>query len=58
MSQIFITNIFFFSFSTLLAALEAAGLTGVFTEPGRYTVFAPTNAAFEKVIISFDEIKF
>lgn len=33
-------------FSTLLAALDAAGLAGVFDSPGNYTVFAPTDAAF------------
>lgn len=33
-------------FSTLLAALEAAGLTGTLAGDGDFTVFAPTNAAF------------
>ncbi len=33
-------------FSTLLAALDAAGLAGVFDSPGNYTVFAPTDATF------------
>lgn len=35
------------SFSTLVAALEAADLTPVLAGEGPYTVFAPTNAAFE-----------
>ncbi len=35
-------------FSTLLAALQAAGLTDVFASPGSYTVFAPTNEAFQR----------
>lgn len=36
-------------FSTLLAAVQAAGLTQTLAGPGPYTVFAPTNAAFAKV---------
>lgn len=36
--------------STLVSALEAAGLTGQFcNDNGPWTVFAPTNAAFETV---------
>ncbi|MGC1514990.1 MAG: fasciclin domain-containing protein [Maribacter sp.] len=35
--------------STLVAAINAAGLDGMLSEPGEYTVFAPTNAAFEKL---------
>ena len=35
--------------STLLTALEAADLLEVFKEEGPYTVFAPTNSAFEKL---------
>jgi uncharacterized surface protein with fasciclin (FAS1) repeats len=35
------------SFSTLAAAIEAAGLTETLSQPGPYTVFAPTNEAFE-----------
>ena len=31
----------------LQTALETAGLDGVLSEPGSYTLFAPTNAAFE-----------
>lgn len=33
-------------FDTLVAALTAADLAGVFLAPGDYTVFAPTDAAF------------
>lgn len=33
-------------FSTLLAAVDAAGLAQTLAGPGPYTVFAPTNAAF------------
>jgi uncharacterized surface protein with fasciclin (FAS1) repeats len=36
-------------FSTLLAALEASGLDEALDQPGTFTVFAPTNAAFEKL---------
>jgi transforming growth factor-beta-induced protein len=34
-------------FTELVDALSAAGLVSVFTQPGNYTVFAPTNEAFE-----------
>jgi uncharacterized surface protein with fasciclin (FAS1) repeats len=34
-------------FSTLVAAIEAAGLAGTLSGPGPFTVFAPTNAAFD-----------
>lgn len=34
-------------FTSLAGALTATGLIDVFTRPGNYTVFAPTNAAFE-----------
>ena len=34
-------------FSTLVAAVEAAGLVGALKGEGPFTVFAPTNAAFE-----------
>lgn len=34
-------------FSTLVAALDAAGLVGVLDGDGPFTVFAPTNEAFE-----------
>jgi len=33
--------------STLVEAVTAAGLVATLEEPGPYTVFAPTNAAFE-----------
>jgi uncharacterized surface protein with fasciclin (FAS1) repeats len=36
--------------TTLVAALKAADLVGVLASPGgAYTVFAPTNAAFDKL---------
>lgn len=37
------------NFSTLKAALAAAGLTETLNGTGPYTVFAPTNAAFAKL---------
>lgn len=36
-------------FSTLVAALTAAGLVDVLSGEGPFTVFAPTNAAFAKL---------
>tara|TARA_R110002110_G_scaffold184698_4_gene391537 strand:- start:15129 stop:15644 length:516 start_codon:yes stop_codon:yes gene_type:complete len=36
-------------FSTLVAALQAAGLVDVLSGEGPFTVFAPTNAAFAKL---------
>ena len=36
-------------FSTLVAAVKAAGLAETLSGPGPFTVFAPTNAAFEKL---------
>ncbi|MGE4071256.1 MAG: fasciclin domain-containing protein [Lysobacterales bacterium] len=36
-------------FSTLVAALKAAGLVDTLSGEGPFTVFAPTNAAFEKL---------
>ena len=36
-------------FTTLAAALEAAGLVGTLQGDGPYTVFAPTDAAFAKL---------
>lgn len=36
-------------FSTLVAALKAADLVGALEGQGPFTVFAPTNAAFEKL---------
>lgn len=35
--------------STLTAYLESAGLATMLSEPGTYTVFAPSNHAFEKL---------
>jgi uncharacterized surface protein with fasciclin (FAS1) repeats len=35
--------------TTLVAAVAAAGLVETLQSPGPYTVFAPTNAAFEKL---------
>jgi len=35
------------NFSTLVAALSKAGLVGTFSGAGSFTVFAPTNAAFD-----------
>ena len=37
------------SFGTLLAAAEAAGLADTLAEGGPFTIFAPTDAAFEKL---------
>lgn len=37
------------NFSTFIDAIELAGLQGVFTGPGPYTVFAPTDEAFERL---------
>ncbi len=37
------------NFSTLLAAVKAAGLVETLSSPGPFTVFAPTNAAFAKI---------
>lgn len=36
-------------FKTLIAALDAAGLTDTLKEPGPFTVFAPNDAAFAKL---------
>ncbi|MDU8945616.1 fasciclin domain-containing protein [Ovoidimarina sediminis] len=36
-------------FSTLVAAVSAAGLVDTLKSDGPFTVFAPTNAAFEKL---------
>ncbi|HZD92026.1 MAG TPA: fasciclin domain-containing protein [Pseudolabrys sp.] len=35
--------------TTLVAAVKAAGLVKTLESPGPFTVFAPTNAAFEKL---------
>lgn len=37
------------SFSTLVAAVKAAGLVETLSGPGPFTVFAPTDAAFAKL---------
>ncbi len=37
------------SFSLFMAALDSAGLAETLREPGPYTIFAPTDAAFEAV---------
>jgi uncharacterized surface protein with fasciclin (FAS1) repeats len=37
------------SFSTLVGALQAAGLAETLKGPGPFTVFAPTNEAFTKI---------
>ena len=37
------------SFSTLVAAVKAAGLAETLSGSGPFTVFAPTNSAFEKL---------
>lgn len=36
-------------FTTLVAALQTAGMEETLNGPGPFTVFAPTNAAFEKI---------
>jgi uncharacterized surface protein with fasciclin (FAS1) repeats len=36
-------------FSTLVAAVQAAGLVDTLNGEGPFTIFAPTNAAFEKL---------
>lgn len=40
------------SFSILLDALERTGLDETFNNPGNYTIFAPTNAAFDNFFAS------
>ncbi|HZN41727.1 MAG TPA: fasciclin domain-containing protein, partial [Planctomycetota bacterium] len=35
--------------TTLVAAVKAAGLVDTLQGPGPFTVFAPTNAAFQKL---------
>ncbi|WP_227131746.1 fasciclin domain-containing protein [Halorubellus salinus] len=43
------------SFSTLVAALQETGLDDVLdSEDGQYTVFAPTNAAFDALLEALD----
>lgn len=41
-------------FNTLLAALEAADLTATLAEDGPYTIFAPTDAAFETALAALE----
>jgi uncharacterized surface protein with fasciclin (FAS1) repeats len=36
-------------FTTLVAAVQAAGLADTLSGPGPFTVFAPTNAAFDRL---------
>jgi len=38
------------NFDTLVAAVQAAGLASTLDGPGTYTVFAPTDAAFETLL--------
>lgn len=48
------------NFSSLLSALSATGLAETFANPGNYTVFAPTDAAFSAlgdVNLTEDELK-
>ena len=42
------------SFTTLLAALDQAGLTSVLEEEGQFTVFAPTDAAFADLLTALN----
>ena len=35
--------------TTLISALQTAGMAGILDGPGPFTLFAPTNAAFEKI---------
>ncbi len=42
------------SFTTLLAAVEAAGLTETLLGPGPFTVFAPTDEAFAAALAAMD----
>ena len=37
------------AFKTLVAAVQASGLGATLSGPGPFTVFAPTNAAFDKL---------
>jgi uncharacterized surface protein with fasciclin (FAS1) repeats len=41
-------------FSTLVAAVDAAGLVETLSGEGPFTVFAPTNAAFEEALAALD----
>lgn len=39
----------FYPYSTLVGAIQRAGLTELLNKKGTYTFFAPTNAAFSAV---------
>jgi len=41
------------TFSTLVAAVGAAGLVSTLQQPGPFTVFAPTNAAFDALLAEY-----
>lgn len=43
-------------FSTLIAAVTAAGLVGTLEGPGPFTVFAPTDAAFAAIDLNASNI--
>ena len=43
-------------FSTLIAALKAAGLVKKFDTKGNFTVFAPTDAAFAKLGLNAENV--
>ena len=45
------------TFSTFLAALKLSGLIGLLTQDGPFTVFAPTNAAFDSMLPSEVELR-
>ena len=40
------------NFSTLVAAVSKAGLVDTLNGKGQYTVFAPTNAAFDNLAVA------
>jgi uncharacterized surface protein with fasciclin (FAS1) repeats len=42
--------------TTLVSLLDTAGLVGVLNGSGQYTVFAPTNEAFEPVLALLDSL--
>lgn len=44
------------NFSTLVSALDRVGLTSVLNGSGSYTVFAPTNTAFQNAGIDLDQL--
>jgi uncharacterized surface protein with fasciclin (FAS1) repeats len=43
------------NFSTLVTLVEFAELDGVLSGPGQFTVFAPTNAAFDELIAALTD---